>query len=73
MSGTPTFPHGCFPPGLADARGLRGFVKDNRPEIDVRILNESPGFSDITDADRALWVLTIDPIKEWAISKGLII
>ena len=72
MTGTYTFPYG-LPPGLADARGLRGFVKDNRPEIDVRILIESPGFSDITDADRALWVLTIDPIKEWAISKGLII
>lgn len=53
--------------------GIKNFVKANRAEIDVRILIESPGFSDITDLDRNLWVLTIDPIKEWAISEGLII
>ncbi len=61
------FPHGSFPPSIGP------FVHANRSEIDVRILIESPNFPDITDDDRALWVLTIDPIKEWAISKGLII
>ncbi len=73
MSATPLFAGIGFPPGLTSAMGIKNFVKANRAEIDVRILIESPGFSDITDLDRNLWVLTIDPIKEWAISEGLII
>ncbi len=67
MRSLPLFPHGCYPPRIGK------FIEANRLEIDVRILIESPEFPDITDEDRALWVLTIDPIKEWAISKGLII
>ncbi len=63
----PLFPHGQYPPSIGP------FVAENRLEIDVRILIESPEFPDITDEDRALWVLTIKPITEWAVSKGLII
>lgn len=50
------------------------FVEANRLEIDVRIRIEAPDFPlHITDEDRALWVLTIEPIADWAASKGLII
>lgn len=66
-NGNPLFPHGCYPPTLGP------FVGANRAEIDRRILELSPGFRNITDEDRALWVLTIDELKEWAAEKGLII
>ncbi len=49
------------------------FVEANREEIDRRILIESPGFPSINDKDRALWVLTIEPINEWAVSEGLVL
>jgi hypothetical protein len=51
---------------------LIDFVAANRSEIDLRIRELSPGFSDITDADRRLWVLTIDELKDWSVAKGLI-
>lgn len=49
------------------------FIEANRPEIDRRILIESPGFPTINDKDRALWILTIEPINTWAVSKGLVL
>jgi len=52
---------------------LTEFVAANRAAIDRIILELSPGFRNITDEDRALWVLTIDELKEWAAEKGLII
>ena len=68
MRSLPLFPHGQYPPSLGP------FVGANRLEIDRRIRIEAPDFPlDITDEDRALWVLTIEPITEWAVSKGLII